>query len=303
MSSVPFLLAPAYKDYIWGGDRLKKEYGKKTGLSPLAESWECSTHPDGVSIAASGEFSGRMLTDILAEHPEFLGDMDSLPILVKLIDARKDLSVQVHPDDAYAFANEGQPGKTELWYVLEAEPGSSLILGFERDVSKEEVRAGLKDGSIMQLLHKVPVKRGDMFLIEPGTVHAIGAGVLLAEVQENSNVTYRLYDYGRPRPLHIEKALDVAKLDAYRPRRPVSCRYFQVGHIDLAKTGGSAILEEDCSSFHVLMCIGGEGTLSSLCEGPGSFELKVRKGNSVFVPVGTDGVRMLGNAEFLDIYC
>ena len=195
----PFLLKPAYKDYLWGGDKLKTEYHKETGLSPLAESWECSTHPDGTSLALIDQIE-IPLTEVIKNHPEILGThprtRDTLPILIKLIDAKKDLSVQVHPDDDYARIHEhGSLGKSEFWYVLEAEPGASLVYGFSQDMTEEQVRQGIADGTIRKYLQKVPVKRNDVFFVQAGTVHAIGKGIVIAEIQESSNLTYRLYDY------------------------------------------------------------------------------------------------------------
>lgn len=251
----PFLLSPSGKDYIWGGERLKSDYGKALELSPLAETWECSVHPDGPSFVASGAFAGRTLAEVLAENPAWLGTsfsaLGGLHILVKLIDAKRDLSVQVHPDDDFAFREEGgQQGKTEMWYVLDAEPGACLVFGLDRSTSAETLRAGLAEGTFESLLKRFPVRRGDVFYIPSGTIHAIGSGIVLAEVQQNSNLTYRLYDYGRvgkdgrPRELHVDKALAVADLSGARPQRQplralryrpgfaeeelCACPYFQV---------------------------------------------------------------------------
>ena len=219
----PFLLAPAGKDYLWGGTRLRDDFAKNLPLDPLAETWECSTHPDGPSRVVTGPFAGQLLPQVLHEHPEFLGThprtKGELPILVKLIDAKNDLSVQVHPNDAYAKEHEhGSLGKTEMWYVLDAAPGTTLVYGLRRPMTRQQVRDSLRAGTIEKYLQKVPVKRDEVFFMPAGCIHAIGAGALIVEVQQSSNLTYRLYDYGRldksrqPRPLHIEKALDVADL-------------------------------------------------------------------------------------------
>lgn len=218
MKHIPFLLRPVGKDYLWGGERLKTAYHKQIDLTPLAETWECSTHPDGCSVVDSGAAAGKPLRTVLQEHPEYLGTYANpegeLPILIKLIDAKKDLSVQVHPDDAYAKQYEnGQNGKTEMWYVLEAEPDASLVYGFRHTMTPERLRQSLAEGTLEADLQSVPVSKNDAFLIPAGTVHAIGAGILLAEIQQSSNLTYRLYDYnrtdanGNKRPLHIEKAV------------------------------------------------------------------------------------------------
>lgn len=241
LKNKPFLLKPAGKDYLWGGMRLRTEYNRPVQMEPLAETWECSTHPDGLSTIASGDFEGMTLKEVLDVHPEFIGthpDMgNELPILVKLIDAKRDLSIQVHPDDDYARKYEdGQSGKTEMWYVVDATKDARLVYGFYHDVTKQEIREGIENGDIEKYLQKVKIHKNDVFFIEAGTVHAIGAGALIAEVQENSNLTYRLYDYGRTdkngkkRELHVEKALEVANLGASNePRQPMRLLKYRQG--------------------------------------------------------------------------
>lgn len=258
----PFLLSPAAKDYIWGGTRLREEYNKHIDVTPLAETWECSTHPDGPSRVASGAFAGEKLVDVLRAHPEFIGthpktDCEGgLPVLIKFIDAARDLSVQVHPSDEYARTHEhGQLGKTEMWYVLEAAPGASLVYGFRQDLTRPMLAASLEDDTVEQYLQKVEIHRGDVFLIESGTVHAIGAGAMIVEIQESSNLTYRMYDYhrlgkdGKPRELHIAKALDVVDLrqkplpeqlqraceehDGYSVELLEQCKYFRTERLRL----------------------------------------------------------------------
>ena len=258
----PFLLSPAAKDYIWGGTRLREEYNKHIDVTPLAETWECSTHPDGPSRVASGAFAGEKLVDVLRVHPEFIGTHPKtdgeggLPVLIKFIDAARDLSVQVHPSDEYAWTHEhGQLGKTEMWYVLEAAPGASLVYGFRQDLTRAMLAASLEDDTVEQYLQKVEIHRGDVFLIESGTVHAIGAGAMIVEIQESSNLTYRMYDYhrlgkdGKPRELHIAKALDVVDLrqkplpeqlqraceehDGYSVELLEQCKYFRTERIHL----------------------------------------------------------------------
>ncbi len=258
----PFLLSPAAKDYIWGGTRLREEYNKNIDVTPLAETWECSTHPDGPSRVASGAFAGEKLVDVLRVHPEFIGTHPKtdgeggLPVLIKFIDAARDLSVQVHPSDEYARTHEhGQLGKTEMWYVLEAAPGASLVYGFRQNLTRALLAASLEDDTVEQYLQKVEIHRGDVFLIESGTVHAIGAGAMIVEIQESSNLTYRMYDYhrlgkdGKPRELHIAKALDVVDLrqkplpeqlqraceehDGYSVELLEQCKYFQTERIHL----------------------------------------------------------------------
>ena len=325
MSGMAFKLQPAAKDYLWGGTRLKTEYGKETDVHPLAETWECSTHPDGPSVVASGEHKGKTLTGVLSEHPEFLGahaleltvGKPELPILVKLIDAAKDLSVQVHPNDEYAKEHENSLGKTELWYVLQASEDAKVVHGFTRDVTPEEVRLAAEDGSIERMLNYVPVEKGDLIYIEAGTVHAIGAGVLVAEIQENSNITYRLYDYnrvgkdGKKRELHVEKALEVADLsksgysrdrehemvqkDGYTTELLKSCKYFSVSCV---RVRSAAPVPQDESSFHTLLCIHGEGLFTC-----GEEKIPCSKGETLFIPAGCSRAEVSGKVDYLDIHC
>lgn len=316
----PFLLTPACKDYLWGGNHLKTVYGKKADMTPLAESWECSVHPDGPSVIASGQYAGWTLPAFLEAFPQALGEhgkaFEELPILVKLIDAEQDLSIQVHPDDAFSRRHEGQLGKTEMWYVLHAEPGATLVYGFAHAVTPELVRRAIETNTLLPHLQTVPVHAGDVFLIEPGTIHAIGGGVLLAEVQENSNVTYRVYDYGRKdknglqRELHVEKALSVMRFDAapavrqrqrivqYRPgiaRELIGrCRYFQVERLQISER---CALPRSQDTFCTLLITAGEGVLAA--EGS---RLAVRKGDTVFAPAGQGALQIEGDLEALLIH-
>lgn len=318
MSNAPFLLHPAGKDYLWGGMRLKTEYGKELPLSPLAETWECSTHPDGPSIVSGGEHDGKTLREVLAAHPEYTGNSANaggdLPVLVKFIDAAQDLSVQVHPDDAYALKHEGQHGKTEMWYVVDAAPGARLVCGFEHDVTAEQLREAIAAGTLQKHLHSVEVHTGDVFFIRPGTVHAIGAGCLIAEIQQNSNVTYRLYDYNRKdkdgnlRPLHIDKALDVLNMrrgfnDRQLPRlvrhtpgcaREIigRCKYFQVERLQV---NGTYTVDAQ-NRFCVLLCVRGKGAMRWMGE-----ESDFVLGNCLFIPAGVERAYVLGNLELLII--
>lgn len=324
----PFLLKPSGKDYLWGGSRLKDDFAKEISLTPLAETWECSTHPDGPSTVASGKFRGRLLTDVLKEHPELLGThpktQGELPILVKLIDADKNLSIQVHPSDEYARKYEnGALGKTEMWYVLDAKPGARLIYGFVRNLNKTQVKKHIADGTLENVLQKVPIKKNDVFFIPAGCVHAIGAGALIAEIQENSNLTYRLYDYnrldknGEQRPLHIEKALEVADLKgAAEPRQPMRvlkftpgfasellcrCQYFQVERLLLntERCRNKAKLRAAENSFVTLLCTSGCGTISW----NDNKVLEFYKGDCIFVPANSAELRFHGQAQFLKVGC
>ncbi len=323
MTPEPFLLAPEGKDYLWGGSRLKTEYGKDLPQEPLAESWECSVHPDGPSRIASGVWKGELFPDVLKQHPEWMGSKvpegSGFPVLVKLIDAKLDLSVQVHPDDEFARVYEGDNGKTEMWYVLEAEPGASLACGFSHDVTRAQILEGMKKGTLSRYLNSTPVHRGDVFFIPPGTVHAIGAGLLVAEIQQSSNVTYRVYDYdridqhGRKRQLHVDKALQVLNMRAgdslrQKPRKVnyypgcsrellCRCRYFETELI-IVSTGFSFSVTE--TSFQILLCIEGSGTLySDTMTEP----LRYDKGKCIFVPANSGRCHVDGVCRMLKVRC
>lgn len=323
--NIPFLLEPAAKDYLWGGSRLNDDFGKNIDLSPLAETWECSTHPDGES-----RVNGEPLSRVLTRHPEWLGahplktsgGRPELPILIKLIDARQDLSVQVHPDDAYALEHEGSLGKTEMWYVLAAQPGAKLVYGFDQDVSERQVRRAIKNGKLDMLLNHVAVEKDDLFYIEAGTVHALGAGCLIAEIQESSNLTYRLYDYdrvgrdGKKRELHIDKAMQVLRFHSSAlPRQPMRllryrggwaselltrCKYFQVERVLLNTEIHRELVrfQTGPNSFHALLCVDGCGSISG--EG---FMLNFFKGDCVFVPADSIPLRLHGKAQLLNVSC
>ena len=326
----PFLLKPAGKDYLWGGSRLKDDFDKKFDLDPLAETWECSTHPNGPSIVASGEFKGMLLSDVLIEHPEFAGSHPSvvdgqIPVLIKFIDAKKDLSVQVHPSDEYAYVHEnGSLGKTEMWYVIDALPSASVVYGFHHSVTKEQVRKAIESGNLERYMNRVPVRKGDVFFIPAGTVHAIGAGCLIAEIQETSDLTYRLYDYNRidkngsPRELHIDKALEVASLDRvespnqpmevfkFRPGRAtqmlVRCKYFHVERmiINTERIKELAEFRTGSSTFQVLLCYSGCGVIHDETY---KTSINFFKGDCIFVPANSSLLKMHGNAKLLKIKC
>ncbi len=217
-------LKPATKDYIWAGSKLKK-LGKEAPYDNIAECWELSFHKDGPCIIDSGIDKGKLLLEIATA--EDLGSntvsFPFFPVLIKLIDSGDNLSVQVHPNDDYALKHENSFGKTEMWYVLDADEGCGLYVGLKEDSNKNEIEKALKEGSILNLLNFYPVKKGEVYFIKSGTIHAIGKGVTVIEIQQNSNLTYRLYDYnrlgkdGKPRELHIEKALKVIDYNKYQP--------------------------------------------------------------------------------------
>lgn len=324
MNNKPFLLRPSGKDYLWGGRRLNDEFAKNIDMYPLAETWECSTHPDGPSYVVSGDYTGLSLKSVLEDHPEYLGEnvqtKGELPILIKFIDAKKDLSVQVHPTDEYAAVNEnGQLGKTEMWYILDATKDAKLVYGLAHTIEKDKLRRSLETGKIEKYLQKVSVKKDDVFFIEAGTIHAIGKGALIAEIQENSNLTYRLYDYnrvdknGKKRELHVEKALEVAELTRKaEPKQPLRilkyqpgmasellsrCKYFEVYRMIVnSERRQEVYYQSDEIAYRVLLCIGGCGTLTYEDE-----MLNVYKGDCIFVPANSCKIRLHGQMSFLDV--
>ena len=287
-------LTPSCKDYLWGGEKLREEYGIKSDLHPLSEAWMISCHPDGPSYLADG----TTLEQYVESHPGCLGTdcgkFSEFPILAKLIDANKDLSIQVHPSNAYAQEHEHQYGKTEMWYVLEAEPGATLYYGFTHEISKEEFERRIQDNTLTDVLNAVPVEKGDCFFIPSGTLHAIRKGIVVAEIQQNSNVTYRIYDYGRkgadgkPRQLHIPQALDVTERILPKPQdfhgHLAQCDYFTVDDVE-------GDFEDVCdeASFTSLLILEGEGILTE-----GDEQMPVKKGESLFLPAGTGTYRVTG---------
>ncbi len=314
-------LDPAGKDYLWGGTRLREEFDKKLSHTPLAETWECSVHPDGLSVIQNGEFKGRTLKDVLALHPEYLGSKNTeLPVLIKFIDAKEDLSVQVHPDDDYARRVEGDNGKSEMWYVVDAAEDAELIYGFEHPVTGDKLRRSIENGTFRQYLHTARIHKGETYYVPAGTVHGIGGGCLIAEIQESSNVTYRVYDYdradkdGNKRELHFDKALQVMqmrpgpdvkskpKLVHYSPgsSRELICRskYFDVEHIRSVMAFEFSVMSE---SFQVLLCLDGEGQVGKSEEG--FRPVRFHKGDCLFIPADMGRCIVIGNTELLKVRC
>jgi len=329
---------PACKNYLWGGESLREDFGIFSPETPLAEAWVLSAHPDGDSlISFSNAPHGESFSDYIKAHPKAAGSLARsfpfFPMLIKLIDAKQALSIQVHPEDSYALSKEGQYGKTEMWIVLEREEGAFLYFGFQEECSEEEVRRAIQEESFPSLLQKVPVEVGDVFFIPAGTVHAIGAGIVLAEVQQNSNLTYRVYDYGRKdaqgntRELHVEKALQVMKRkkvssfmqeelqkegkkavgeNAYLDSI-ASCPYFTVERLSLEEEGSfSRELGEE--SFLSILVLEGEALLSEAVAGSAEKTLiekapmeqcRIQKGESFFLPAEKARWSLKGKGQFL----
>ena len=316
-----FKLEPVFKDYIWGGNKLKNEYNKSTPYEKTAESWELSCHKNGKSRIVGGEYDGCTLDEMIEREGSFGRDVlgsraarfSEFPILIKLIDANDALSVQVHPSDEYAMKNEGSSGKTELWYVVAAEEGAELIYGFSRDVTKDEVMRAVQNNELLPLLNSVKVKAGDAFFVRAGLVHAIGKGILICEIQQSSDITYRLYDWGRVgkdgkgRELHIDKSLDVMKLSGegegdFSPSGKTvgdgvseyllsECEYFKVRRIVQSSRSRLSRFGE---SFAALNFLSGRGSLISE-DGALPFE----KGDSVFVSATPKEYEIVGECEYL----
>lgn len=310
-------LIPPVKDYIWGGTRLSKEFDITSFCDRQAEAWMLSCHKDGESIISGGPYDGRTLSDVLAnEGKSFLGTncekFDFFPVLIKLIDAKDNLSVQVHPTDEYALKNENQYGKTEAWYILDCDEGAQIIYGLKQDMTKEELRSCIENDTLLDCVNRINVKKGELYFIPGGTVHAICKGILLAEIQQNSNVTYRVYDYGRlqngkPRELHIEKAVDVINLKAV-PAKPseetdephdgakvtllTKCELFTVRKIEVKE---SAVFICDNTSFVSLVAVEGNGVIRH-----GDSYTTLYKGESVFIPAGIGEYEILGEVTAVE---
>lgn len=290
----PILLSSICKDIIWGGNRLAREFGKGSGKDErIAETWELTVRADATNMIASGELSGEPLCELYGT--------ENFPVLIKFIDAEKDLSVQVHPADEYARENEGDLGKTEMWYVVDALPGAQLVYGLRDGVSKEDLKKAVEENKINECLNYVDVHSGDVFFIPAGCVHAIGGGILIAEIQQSSNVTYRVYDYDRGRELHIKKALDVIELrteseidkiryscaDKIDRELLADCEIFRV---EKKNSINCKEIEGNCDKFRHLLIISGKGKVGTL---------DIAAGSSVLLPIKSDSVALDGEFEFL----
>lgn len=298
-------LKPYCRETIWGGTRLKDEYHIPFEGENLAEAWVLSCHPAGASIIENGPHAGQTLPQYLAgQGKSALGSFgmifEDFPILIKLIDAADALSIQVHPSNYYAMEHEHQYGKTEMWYIMDAEPGAFIYYGFKDTISKEELSRRIQGNTLQEVLNAVPVEKGDCFFIPSGTLHAIGKGILIAEVQQNSDVTYRVYDYARRdaqghlRELHVQKASEVTKCAP--PREDYNfgghlarCEYFTVDRLVGHYEG-----QCDDESFVSLLVLDGEGSLSC-----GEESVSLQKGESYFLPANSGAYAITGNCEIL----
>lgn len=302
-------LNPVFKDYIWGGTRLQKDYGFETGYEKTAEGWMLACHKDGMNTICGGEYDGLALNKVIdkvglekiagtncTKFPYF-------PVLIKLIDAYDNLSIQVHPDDKYAREVENEFGKTEMWYVLDATDDAQLIYGFKNEITSDEFKSAIEDNTLLDKLNSVTVKKGDLFFIEAGTVHAIGKGALIAEIQQNSNCTYRVYDYGRvgndgkPRELHVAKAVDVSvtkppKYDVLNFSDNPACTLASCDLFTVEKynVDNELKLSTDATTFNHILVVDGNGEVDGRL---------AKKGDSYYVPANYGEYVITGNLEVI----
>ncbi len=299
---------PVFKQMIWGGDKLKNEWNYQVPGEKTGECWGVSAHPNGDCLIRGGCYDGKTLSQMWIEQPEMFGNVDSevFPLLIKIIDAEQDLSIQVHPNDAYAEVNEnGSLGKTECWYILDAPEGASLVIGHNAK-DKEELRTMIREGKWSEFIREIPVRKGDFIQIEPGTVHAIKGGLQILEIQQNSDITYRVYDYdrlsdGKPRELHVEKGIDVitvpaksvsksvkhvGEVEANKMKLLISCDYYQVWKLDVV--GATEICQDE--PFLIMSIIEGDGLLNGQL---------IKKGDHLIIPNGYDKVELQGNMQII----
>lgn len=314
MNKYPLKLKPYVSETIWGGRKLIDQYNVVTDKSNAAEGWMLSCLPNGSSYVANGEYDGKSLLEVVNGNPSWCGTNASrfkeFPILIKFIDAMDDLSVQVHPNKAYCDKVGRGRSKTECWYIIDCEEDAHLLLGFKDRITPEEFKASIENGNLTDYVEKVKVKKGDFFFIESGTLHAICKGVLLAEVQESSDTTYRIFDYnrigkdGKPRELHVADAIEVTKLEKFsqpdftgdsgseEKKLLVDCDLFTVWHNEI---DGNLTDSADDKSFVSLLVLDGIGELEC-CGG----KLSLGKGDSIFIPAASGDYSINGKIEILE---
>lgn len=314
----PLQFYPILKERIWGGEKLKTVLHKDITSKITGESWELSAVNGDVSIIANGELKGTSLQELIDNSPdEILGTKVSnrfgkqFPLLFKFIDAREDLSIQVHPNDELAKERHNSFGKTEMWYVMQADEGSRIIVGFKEKSNQEEYLEKLNNKEVLSLLEQVAAKQGDVFFLETGTVHAIGAGILLAEIQQTSDITYRIYDFdrvdaqGKTRELHVDMALEAINYDVVETQKKykteknvfndvVDCPYFTTNILPLQ---GTIEIDKTPESFTVYMCVEGYFEIEYYNK-----KYSYKKGDTVLIPAGMNMFKISGNASILEIY-
>lgn len=315
----PLVFEPILQDRIWGGTKLKTVLGKNNlPTDTTGESWELSAVEGNVSLVKNGPFAGKPLTELLEKYPaEMLGSKvhekfgTQFPLLFKFLDAREDLSIQVHPNDELAKKRHNSFGKTEMWYVMQADQDARIIVGFKHKSSPEQYLQHLENKNLIEILNEVKVKEGDVFFLETGTIHAIGAGIMIAEIQQTSDITYRIYDWdrvdanGKSRELHVEQALDAMNYNTTETQKHyskslntsntmVDCPYFTTNYLPLDGTTG---VEKTAESFTVYICTDGEFTIDRQGE-----TYSFKKGDTVLVPAGIKAFTLIGKATLLEIY-
>lgn len=319
MELYPLIFEPILKDRIWGGTKLRDNLGKQNlPTETTGESWELSAVQGDVSIVNNGAYKGKPLTELLDSFPEeLLGTKvysrfgKQFPLLFKFLDAREDLSIQVHPNDELAKQRHNSFGKTEMWYVMQADTDARIIVGFKKKSSPEEYLEHLQNKNLIEILNEVKVNKGDVFFLETGTIHAIGAGIVIAEIQQTSDITYRIYDWdrvdanGKSRELHVEQALDAMNYNTTDTQKQytteenksnpmVDCPYFTTNYLPI---NGTASIERDGGSFSVYICTEGEYTIQ--LEGKSH---NFKKGDTILVPAAVKAFTLNGNATLLEIY-
>ena len=308
----PLLLKPVFKEIVWGGNNLSRMYNYESELNNIAEAWVLCAREDGDNVIVNGDNAGMSFTEYVMANKEKLGtkgaSYEEFPLLIKFIDAKADLSVQVHPDDDYARIHENSYGKTEAWYILDCEDGAELIYGFNKELTREEFKSSIEDNTFLDYVNKVKVKKGDVFFIKAGTLHAIGSGIIIAEVQQNCNTTYRVYDYnrmvnGKPRELHVEKAIDVT--DTVPPTRggdpdsePVvkgdateqalcQCEFFKMDRLTI---DGEYSIDVNEESFVSILVLEGNAEIGGV---------NASAGDSLFVEADFGKLDIKGNTKLL----
>ena len=309
----PLKFEPILKQTLWGGDKIIPFKHLNSDLKGVGESWEISGVENNESVVANGPDKGLTLADMVRKYrEELVGEANyarfgnKFPLLIKFIDAKQDLSIQVHPTDELAKKRHNSMGKTEMWYVMDAAEGASLFYGFAKEVSEEEFEERIRNHTLTDVLNKVMIHKGDVLFIDPGTIHAIGAGSLIAEIQQNSNVTYRVYDYGRKGPdgkereLHVDKALQVTKREPAATDRDfgphvASCEYFTVDKVILDGLRRKKLTgEADGTSFVSVLVMSGAGKITASGQ-----TMEVKKGDSIFITAGSGEYELEGDMEAL----
>jgi mannose-6-phosphate isomerase len=318
MKFYPLQFEPILKERIWGGEKLKTVLNKPITSKITGESWELSTVEGDVSVVSNGEWKGKSLTTLINECPnEILGTAvyarfgKQFPLLFKYLDAREDLSIQVHPNDELAKKRHNSFGKTEMWYIMQADDDARIIVGFKEKSNANEYLENLKNKTLLSILDDVKVKSGDVFFLETGTVHAIGAGLVVAEIQQTSDITYRIYDFdrvdasGNTRELHIDLALEAINYNTVETKKEytknvnesnevVDCPYFTTNFVPL---DGEIIVSKSGETFTVYMCV--EGTFEIDFN---NTKLQYKKGDTVLIPAAMNAFSLNGKASILEIY-